>query len=299
LPWLLNFNPPGMGSSLQIALNRGLEKNKNTYTFPHSFVGLFGWKEIQPFLKIRSHQQVQQPTKHLVSTIPGLTHMPTNQDYTATNRNQHLKIFLQAGLMAQQSQMDSEWSWRINKTLAEYFLQMDLQLWPGHQHQGRTFGCLGHTFLASRLHIDVLQVVGDSRIVIEWLSNRGDLQVVSLLAWKDRIRNLQPTFKKLSYIHTHREHNKSVDHLSKEALQKKVGIISYNLWIDGHEGPPLSSIPALRSDHNPLSSTDFLDMKAGFFSLIIASCIILFLSTPLTDSSSSFRHEFSPHCFLL
>jgi len=67
----------------------------------------------------------------------------------------------------------------------------------------------------------------------------GDLQAISLLAWKDIIRLLQLTFKKISYNHIYREHNKYADQLSKTMLQKKVGILSYNLWIDGHEGPPL------------------------------------------------------------
>jgi ribonuclease HI len=109
---------------------------------------------------------------------------------------------------------------------------------PGTNTRAKLLGAWATLYLASRLHIDTLQVLGDSRIIIEWLSSRGDLQVVSLLAWKDRIRHLQSTFKKLSYIHIHREHNNSVDQLSKAALQKPVGVISYNLWIEGHEPPP-------------------------------------------------------------
>jgi hypothetical protein len=50
---------------------------------------------------------------------------------------------------------------------------------------------------------------------------------------------LQTTFKNLNYNHIYREHNKSTDQLSKRALQKKVGILNYSLWIDGNEGPPL------------------------------------------------------------
>jgi hypothetical protein len=65
----------------------------------------------------------------------------------------------------------------------------------------------------------------------------GDLQSISLLAWKDRIRSLFSSFKNLSFNHIYREYNRYVDHLSKLALQKKEGIITYNLWIDGHEGP--------------------------------------------------------------
>jgi ribonuclease HI len=111
---------------------------------------------------------------------------------------------------------------------------------PCTNTRAERLGAWATLFLASRIHIDVLQVVGDTSIVIEWLRNRGDLEVVSLLAWKDKIRNLQHTFQKLNFIHTHREHNKSVHHLSKEALHKRVGHISYSLWIDGHEGSSLT-----------------------------------------------------------
>jgi hypothetical protein len=38
-----------------------------------------------------------------------------------------------------------------------------------------------------------------TRIIIDWLKNRGDLQAISLLAWKDRIRLIKPTFKKINY----------------------------------------------------------------------------------------------------
>jgi hypothetical protein len=65
---------------------------------------------------------------------------------------------------------------------------------------------------------------------------KGKLQVNTLQGWMDRIRNLQTTFTKLSVIHTYRENNKEVDLLSKVALKKKVGSISFNIWMDGHEG---------------------------------------------------------------
>jgi len=91
--------------------------------------------------------------------------------------------------------------------------------------------------LASGLNIEFLQILGDSRIIIEWLKNKGKLQSISLMAWKEKSRLLQPTFRKLSFNHIYHEHNKEVDHLSKVALQKNVGIISYNHWVEGHEGP--------------------------------------------------------------
>jgi ribonuclease HI len=109
---------------------------------------------------------------------------------------------------------------------------------PGTNTRAELLGAWATLYLASRLHIDALQVLGDSKTIIEWLNNREDLQAISLMAWKDKIRMLQPTFKNLIYNHIYREHNNSTDQLSKMALQKKVGILNYSLWIDGHEGPP-------------------------------------------------------------
>jgi len=77
---------------------------------------------------------------------------------------------------------------------------------------------------------------GDSRIIIDWLNFKGKLQVNTLLGWMDRIRNLQTNFTKLSVIHTYRENNYEANLLSKVALNKRVGAISFNIWMDGHEG---------------------------------------------------------------
>jgi hypothetical protein len=75
--------------------------------------------------------------------------------------------------------------------------------------------------LAFRINIDTLFLYGDSRIVIDWLNNKGKLQVSALLGWKDRIRQLQSNFRKLSFKHTYREYNKEFDLLSKATLQNK------------------------------------------------------------------------------
>jgi len=92
--------------------------------------------------------------------------------------------------------------------------------------------------LATRLNIEDIQIFGDSKIVIDWLNNNGKLQFISLLGWKDRVRELHSTFRHISYKHTYCEHNKEADSLSKTALQKQVGLFTYNHWLDGHEGPP-------------------------------------------------------------
>jgi ribonuclease HI len=124
------------------------------------------------------------------------------------------------------------------KILPNSFYKWTFNCGPGTNTRAELLGAWATLFLASRLHIVALQVLGDSRIVIDWLSNKGDLQAISLTAWKDKIRHLQPTFNNLSFKHIYREHNKSADHLSKTTLQKKEGILSYNLWIDDMRALP-------------------------------------------------------------
>jgi hypothetical protein len=95
--------------------------------------------------------------------------------------------------------------------------------------------------LASRLHIENLHLIGDSRVIIDWLNHQGKLNIITLLAWKDRIRSLLRYFKKLSFSHTSREFNREADLLSKTTLQGNPGLLLiYNQWRDGHKGPTLS-----------------------------------------------------------
>jgi ribonuclease HI len=104
--------------------------------------------------------------------------------------------------------------------------------------RAKLLGAWATLHLASRLNIEVLQILEDSRIVIEWLNNKSKLQAISLMEWKDIIRQLQSTFRTLNFNHIYREYNKEANLLSKVALQKKAGIITYNHWVEGHEGPP-------------------------------------------------------------
>jgi ribonuclease HI len=108
---------------------------------------------------------------------------------------------------------------------------------PGTNTRAELLGVWATLHLASRLNIEDIQIIGDSKIVIDWLNNKGKLQVSSLLGWMDRVRELHTTFRHISYKHTLREHNKEVDALSKTALQKQVGLFTYNHWLDEHEGP--------------------------------------------------------------
>jgi hypothetical protein len=115
---------------------------------------------------------------------------------------------------------------------------LDLQLWHRIKHKGITSWRLGHPFLASRHNILDLHVRGDSKIIIDWLNKKGKLQVAALECWKDRIVELTQTFSQINFSHIYRELNVEADILSKNALLKHTGILTYQHWTDGLESPP-------------------------------------------------------------
>jgi len=91
--------------------------------------------------------------------------------------------------------------------------------------------------LAYILSITDIHVLGDSKIVIDWLNRKGTLQVVSIDCWKDMINELIKYSTYISFAHVYIKENQEVDNLSKHALTMHPGNIAYNQWEGDHEGP--------------------------------------------------------------
>jgi hypothetical protein len=80
-------------------------------------------------------------------------------------------------------------------------------------------------------------VLGDSKVVLDWLLNKGKLKVGALEGWKIRIKELTSTFRSIKYQHIYREYNVEDDNQSKLSLEVIEGYIHYHHWISGVEGP--------------------------------------------------------------
>lgn len=80
--------------------------------------------------------------------------------------------------------------------------------------------------LASFWSIDHLLVLGDSRVVIDWISQKSLLRSVNIEAWKDKIQGLSNRFLDISYRHISRSFNNEADALSKRALGGVSGRLS-------------------------------------------------------------------------
>jgi len=91
--------------------------------------------------------------------------------------------------------------------------------------------------LDTRLHIFDLQVIRDSKIIIDWCKGKGILQVISLDHWKYKIREISTLFRAINFSHTYREFNKEANRLSNKSLKEQIGKIYYTHWEEGNEGP--------------------------------------------------------------
>jgi hypothetical protein len=58
-----------------------------------------------------------------------------------------------------------------------------------------------------------LHVRGDTKIIIDWLNKKGQLQVIALECWKDRITELIQAFPRINCSHIYRELNVEVDYM--------------------------------------------------------------------------------------
>jgi ribonuclease HI len=106
----------------------------------------------------------------------------------------------------------------------------------GTNTKAELMGAWATLSLALHLSIKRLQILGDSKVVIEWLSNRGSLQVCAIEGWKARIRDMIRCFDVVSFDHIFRNSNRDANLLSKQALGEPEGSIIYYPWSNGIAG---------------------------------------------------------------
>ena len=77
--------------------------------------------------------------------------------------------------------------------------------------------------LAKLFGIETIQIIGDSRIIVDWFRGRVMLDSLTLTHWMDRIMQLKSYFTMVNIQHVYREINTAADNLSKLALDGPAG----------------------------------------------------------------------------
>jgi ribonuclease HI len=120
-----------------------------------------------------------------------------------------------------------------------------LKITPGHNIQAHFVGGTGNNMkaelmglwgllhLATHFSFKKLMVAGDSKVTIDWISDKAKLDLIYLSHWKDKISNLKQGFETLNFMHIHRQFNKIVDSLSKKALKDKPGWLYFEENVNG------------------------------------------------------------------
>jgi ribonuclease HI len=88
----------------------------------------------------------------------------------------------------------------------------------GSNTKAELIGAWTTLFIANLLSLSKLQILGDSKVIIDWIKFKGELRVSSLEGWKQSFRLLSRRFKDLQFFHIYRELNKEADRQSKLAL---------------------------------------------------------------------------------
>lgn len=81
-------------------------------------------------------------------------------------------------------------------------------------------------YLATSWSIKHLYVLGDSRVVIDWINHRSNLRSVHIEGWKLKTLVLSKLFADIKFHHFPRAHNGEADALSKRALKDVAGRLS-------------------------------------------------------------------------
>jgi hypothetical protein len=82
---------------------------------------------------------------------------------------------------------------------------------------------LGFLLLSSYFSIKKLMVAGHSKVTIDWINFKSNLNLIYLNNRKDNITSLKDGFDSIKFIHIHRQFNKVADNLSKMALKDTLG----------------------------------------------------------------------------
>jgi hypothetical protein len=76
-------------------------------------------------------------------------------------------------------------------------------------------------------------VVGDSKVTIDWINAKSNLNLLYLNSWKDKIGRLKDKFDSIKFMHVHRKFNSEADTLSKKALKQPTGWLFYEETVEG------------------------------------------------------------------
>jgi ribonuclease HI len=107
----------------------------------------------------------------------------------------------------------------------------------GTNTKAELLGLWTSLFLAASWSITNLLVLGDSRVVIDWINKKSNLRSVHIENWKHNTLELTKSFVDVKFLHFPRAHNGEADALSKRALKEVPGRLAIYHCENGIDSP--------------------------------------------------------------
>ena len=111
----------------------------------------------------------------------------------------------------------------------------------GTNTKAELMGLWASLTLVSFWSINHLLVLGDSRVIIDWITQKCKLHSIHIEGWMQKMMELSNHFSDINFHHIPRSHNREADALSKRALKEVVGRLLVFHCDSGIESP-ISSI---------------------------------------------------------
>jgi hypothetical protein len=89
----------------------------------------------------------------------------------------------------------------------QHFFKAHFDVGVGTNTKEKLLGLWGLLSIANGCHIEDLMVVGDSRVVIDWMDGKSQLEALNLRSWKVNIQELKLQFRWMKGLHVHRQFN--------------------------------------------------------------------------------------------
>jgi len=93
----------------------------------------------------------------------------------------------------------------------------------GTNTKAELMGLWASLSLASIWSINHLLVLGDSRVIIDWITKKSKLHSVHVECWKQKTLDLSKRFTNINFQHISRSYNSEADALSKRAINEEAG----------------------------------------------------------------------------
>jgi len=106
----------------------------------------------------------------------------------------------------------------------------------GKHKKAKLLGVWETLTVAHHLSLTKLQILGDSKVVIDCLNKKGELHVCTIEGWKTKVHGLLKLFHDISLQHIYKTHNIEAEILSRKSYMEPKGRITYYSWENSIEG---------------------------------------------------------------